>query len=63
MCAIARSDRPTDQPFIQTLMDQGYVYLTPTMSYSVLGRSYYMIGVSEATDVVNSVRAARNFPR
>ena len=63
-CAPSRSEQtPANQPFIQTLMDLGYVYAaTDYVGLGTPGDPYYMVGQSEATDVVNSVRAARNFP-
>lgn len=63
-CAPSRSSAtPVGQPFIQTLMDLGYVYTaTDYVGLGTPGEPYYMIGSSEAEDVVNSVRAARNFP-
>lgn len=51
------------QPFIETLMDLGYVYsATDYAGLGTPGDPYYLIGASEAADVVNSVRAAQNFP-
>lgn len=63
-CAPSRSDlTPAAQPFIQTLMDLGYVYTaTDYVGLGTPGEPFYMIGSSEAEDVVNSVRAAQNFP-
>ena len=63
-CAPSRSPlTPTAQPFIQTLMNLGYVYTaTDYVGLGTPGEPFYMIGSSEAQDVVNSVRAARNFP-
>ncbi len=63
-CAPSRNPQtPTAQPFIQTLMDLGYVYTaTDYVGLGTPGEPFYMIGSSEAEDVVNSVRAAQNFP-
>ena len=63
-CAPSRDTAtPVNQPFIQTIMDLGYVYTaTDYVGLGTPGDPYYMIGESEANDVVNSVRAARNFP-
>lgn len=62
-CAPSRDpNTPTSQPFIQTLIDRGYVYTaTDYVGLGTPGEPYYMIGRSEATDVVNSVRAAQRF--
>ncbi len=63
-CAPSRNpETPTKQPFIQTLMDLGYVYTaTDYVGLGTPGEPFFMIGSSEAEDVVNSVRAAQNFP-
>ncbi len=63
-CAPSRSPlTPAAQPFIQTLMDLGYVYTaTDYVGLGTPGEPFYLIGSSEAEDVVNSVRAAQNFP-
>lgn len=63
-CAPSRDPAtPVNEPFIQTVMDLGYVYTaTDYVGLGTPGDPYYLIGKSEANDVVNSVRAARNFP-
>jgi alpha-beta hydrolase superfamily lysophospholipase len=44
-------------------MDLGYVYTaTDYVGLGTPGDPYYMVGASEAQDVVNSVRAAQRFP-
>ena len=50
-------------PWVQTMMNNGWI-LTST-DYTGLGtpgNPYFLVGQSEAEDVVNSVRVARNFP-
>ncbi len=63
-CAPSRnSETPVNQPFIQTIIDLGYVFTaTDYVGLGTPGDPYYLIGKSEANDIVNSVRAAQSFP-
>lgn len=63
-CAPSRNPAtPTGMPWVQSMMNNGWV-LTATdyVGVGTAGNAYYLVGKSEASDVVNSVRAARNFP-
>lgn len=62
-CAPSRSSTtPSEQPWVQTMLDNGWVVsATDYVGVGTSGDPYYLIGQSEAQDVVNSVRAARNF--
>lgn len=63
-CAPSRNPAtPAAQPWVQTMIDNGWVVTnTDYVGLGTPGDPYYLIGDSEAQDVVNSVRAARNFP-
>ncbi len=63
-CAPSRNpDQPVSVPFIQTMADLGWVVTaTDYVGLGTPGDPYYLIGESEAEDVVNSVRVAQNFP-
>lgn len=61
-CAPSRSQlTPASMPWVQTMINNGWV-LTSTdyIGLGTAGNPYYLVAKSEATDVVNSVRAARN---
>lgn len=65
-CAGSRQATITDadqDPWIQAWINNGWVVTaTDYVGQGTPGQSYYLIGQSEAADVVNSVRAAHNFP-
>lgn len=63
-CAPSRTTAtPAAMPWVQTMIDNGWVLTTTDyVGLGTDGTPYYLIGQSEAADVVNSVRAARNFP-
>ena len=63
-CAPSRNRAtPAAMPWVQSMMDDGWV-LTATdyVGVGTTGTPYYLIGRSEAADVLNAARAARNFP-
>jgi hypothetical protein len=64
-CAPSRSQAPLDLigGWVQQMV--GYGWIVVATDYAALGtpgESHYLVGESEARDVVNSVRAARQFP-
>lgn len=65
-CAGSRQStitNPDQDPWIQSWINYGWVVTaTDYVGQGTAGQSYYLIGQSEAADVVNSVRAAQNFP-
>ena len=63
-CAPSRNpSAPASMPFIQTMADQGWIVTaTDYIGLGTPGEPYYLIGESEAEDVVNSVRVAQRFP-
>lgn len=63
-CTPSRNpDILSTMPFIQEMMNLGWVVAaTDYVGLGVVGNPYYLIGQSEAADVVNSVRAARSLP-
>ncbi len=63
-CAPSRNPAtPANMPWIQTMTDLGWVVAaTDYVGLGTTGDPFYLIAQSEANDVVNSVRAARNFP-
>lgn len=62
-CAPSRTKTtPVNMPWVQTMMDNGWVLAaTDYTGLGTEGEPYFLIGESEAEDVINSVRAARNF--
>jgi pimeloyl-ACP methyl ester carboxylesterase len=64
-CAPSRAQSPLSQlqPFLGPMLDKGWVVTAP--DYAGLGTpgvQAYLVGVAEAHDVLNSVRAARALP-
>jgi Secretory lipase len=65
-CAPSRAQNPLSQiePFLGAVLQQGWVVSAP--DYAGLGTpgvQAYLVGVTEAHDVLNSVRAARSLPQ
>lgn len=62
-CAPSRSESSAKSlPWIQTMMNNGWVMTaTDYVGIGTEGEPFFLIGQSEANDVVNSVRAVRNF--
>lgn len=63
-CAPSRSPAtPDSMPWINTMTKNGWVVTaTDYVGIGTTGTPYFLVGQSEAQDVVNSVRAAQNFP-
>lgn len=63
-CAPSRDTAtPAAMPWVQTMINNGWVVTTTDyVGLGTAGDPYYLIGKSEATDVINSVRVARNIP-
>jgi alpha-beta hydrolase superfamily lysophospholipase len=63
-CAPSRSETPLGDMtnWIDAMMQRGWVVAaTDYVGIGTKGNPYYLVGESEAHDVLNSVRAARNF--
>ncbi len=64
-CAPSRQQNPTAaiQTWIGDMLARGYIVTaTDYTGLGTAGEPYYLVGDSEARDVLNSVRAAQNFP-
>lgn len=63
-CAPSRRPNPiASTPWVQTMLDRGWIVTsTDYAGLGMPGLEYYLIGRSEAMDVVNSVRAAQKVP-
>ena len=63
-CPPSRTSNPqASLPFVQAMINLGWVVsVTDYVGLGVDGNPYYLIGRSEANDVINSVRAAQNIP-
>lgn len=63
-CAPSRSDPMSDMnDWLDGAMQRGYIVTaTDYTGLGTAGNPYYLIGQSEANDVINSVRAVRNMP-
>ncbi len=63
-CTPSRSQKPLGDMtnWIDAMMQRGWIVAaTDYVGIGTSGNPYYLIGKSEANDVINSVRAARNF--
>ncbi|HJP96034.1 MAG TPA: lipase family protein [Candidatus Saccharimonadales bacterium] len=63
-CAPSRSDPTSDMDdWLDGAMQRGYIVTaTDYAGLGTAGNPYYLVGQSEANDVINSVRAVRNMP-
>lgn len=64
-CAPSRSEPMDDMDnWLDSAMQRGYIVTaTDYTGLGTSGKPYYLIGKSEANDVLNSVRAVRNMPQ